>query len=125
MVAAFPAVELGKLHYRQLEKAKIAALQTSFGDFELWMPITDVMKADLQWWLDSVATRIFTSGTEIDLYTDASNLGCGAHLHHRSTSGSWSVVEQSLHINALELKAIFFARQAFRLELNRKRAGFL
>ncbi|XP_045126284.1 uncharacterized protein LOC123513278 [Portunus trituberculatus] len=128
LVAAFPAVKFGKLHYRHLEKEKIAALQTGFGDFELWMPITDAMKADLQWWLDNVATqvqKIFTSGTEIDLYTDASTLGLGDHLQHRSTSGSWSMVEKSLHINALELKAILFALQAFHLEPKGKRVGFL
>lgn len=120
LVAAFPAVELGKLHYRQLEKEKIAALQKGYGDFELLMPITDAMKADLHWWLDNVTTqvrRIFHSGTEVDLYTDASNLGWGGHLHQRSTSGGWSEDERLLHINALELKAILFALQAFGLEL--------
>ena len=84
------------------------------------MPITDGMKADLQWWLDNVATqvrRILKSGTEVDRYTDASNLGWGGHLHQQSTSGGWSVVERSLHINALELKAIFLALQAFGLEI--------
>ena len=53
----------------------------------------------------------------MDLCTDASNLGWGGHLHLRSTSSGWSDAVRLLHINALELKALFFALQAFGLEL--------
>ena len=77
-MAAFPAVELGKLHYRQLEAGKIAALQCAHGNFDSYMAITDGMRADLQWWLDNVSTqvrKIFRSGPDIDIYTDASNTG--------------------------------------------------
>lgn len=44
LVAAIPAVELGKLHYRHLESAKITALRKSCGDFDKKMLITDDMK---------------------------------------------------------------------------------
>ncbi|MPC63705.1 hypothetical protein E2C01_057807 [Portunus trituberculatus] len=47
LVAAIPAVELGKLHYRQLEMAKITALQTEKGNFDRWMVITEGMKTNL------------------------------------------------------------------------------
>ena len=78
------------------------------------MPVTDAMKADLQWWLDNVT---FYSGSEVDLYTGASTFGWGGPLPQRSTSGGWSEDERLLHINALELKAILFTLQAFGLEL--------
>ena len=42
----------------------------------------------------------------IQLFTDASNEGWGAHLDQRSTKGLWSDQEKSLHINVLELKSL-------------------
>lgn len=120
LVAATPAVELGKLHYRKLETEKTAALQLQYGNFDNWMTITADMKTDLSWWLDNIYTqdrKIFRGGTDIDLYTDASSLGWGGHLNNRATSGSWSLEEKLLHINALELKAILFVLQTFRREL--------
>ena len=120
LVAAIPAVEMGKLHYRQLEKEKIAALRLVGGNFDSWMNVTVGMRTDLNWWVDNVSTqvrKIFRPGPDVDLYTDASNLGWGGHLHHRSTGGGWSLEERSLHINALELKAILLVLQTFQLDL--------
>lgn len=85
LVAAFPAIEMGKLHYRRLESAKIAALKEVEGNFDKWMAITHDMKADLIWWLKNIEVqnrKIFREGTETDLYTDASNLGWGACPNH-------------------------------------------
>lgn len=116
LVAAFPAVELGKLHYRQLEAEKIAALQCEQGNFNSYMKITEGMKTDLQWWIDNISTqdrKIFRPGTDIDIYTDASTTGWGGHVNRQSISGSWSIAEKLLHINALELKAILLVLQGF------------
>ena len=40
----------------------------------------------------------------IQLFTDASNEGWGAHLEQTSTKGLWSGREKRLHINVLELE---------------------
>ena len=50
---------------------------------------------------------------ELRLYSDASRSGWGAHLLDQSVSGLWSDQETSLHINVLEMKALFLALQAF------------
>lgn len=120
LVAAIPAVELGKLHYRNLEAGKIAALKQAHGNFDRPLIITDDMKLDLAWWLENMDRHhrhIFRSGTDIDLFTDASKLGWGGHLGCQTTSGIWSRTEKELHINILELKAILLAMQAFAHEL--------
>ena len=50
----------------------------------------------------------------IQLFTDDSNEGWGAHLEQASTKGLWSDREKRLHINVLELKAVFLALQRFK-----------
>ena len=50
----------------------------------------------------------------IQLFTDASNKGWGAHLDQSSTKGLWSDREKRLHINVLELKAVFLALRNFK-----------
>ena len=50
----------------------------------------------------------------IQLFTDASNEGWGAHLEQASTKGLWSDREERLHINVLELKAVSLALQSFK-----------
>ena len=50
----------------------------------------------------------------IQLFTAASNEGWGAHLEQSSTQGLWSPQEKGLHINVLELKAVFLALRHFK-----------
>ena len=45
----------------------------------------------------------------LQIFTDASKEGWGAHLNERTARGTWSLPESKLHINHLELKAIFLA----------------
>ena len=116
LVAAVPAAEMGKLHYRYLEMAKVSALQRSGGNFDKWMNITPDMKKDLLWWINNVAVqdrKIFRTGAELDLYTDASNLGWGGCLNGQCINGRWAATEVELHINLKELKAILFAVKSF------------
>ena len=46
--------------------------------------------------------------------SDASNEGWGAHLEQNSTQRLWSPQEKGLHINVLELKAVFLALRHFK-----------
>ena len=50
----------------------------------------------------------------IQLFTDASNEGWGAHLNQCSTKGLCSEGEKRLHINVVELKAVSLALQSFK-----------
>ena len=50
----------------------------------------------------------------IQLFTDASKEGWGAHLDQSSTKGLWSDQEKRLHINILELKAVSLAIRSFK-----------
>ena len=50
---------------------------------------------------------------QLQLFTDASTEGWGAHLTSHQTSGMWSPRQRSLHINNLELLVVHLALQHF------------
>ena len=58
--------------------------------------------------------RCRPSSNSIQLFTDASNEGWGAHLEQTSTKGLWSDREKRLHINVLELKVVSLALRSFK-----------
>ena len=49
----------------------------------------------------------------LKIFTDTSKEGCGAHLNEHTARGVWSLPESKLHINYLELKAVFLALKEF------------
>ena len=57
--------------------------------------------------------RFGTPAPDLHLYSDASLSGWGAHLLDQNVSGVWSDQEKLLHINLLEMKALFLGLQAF------------
>ena len=71
----------------------------------------------LSWWIvrDHLLTgvRFGTLAPDLHLYSDASCSGWGAHLLDRHVSRVWSDQEKLLHINLLEMKALFLGLQAF------------
>ena len=74
-------------------------------------------RRDLSWWMvkDHLLTgvRFGTPAPDLHLYSDASSSGWGAHLLDQNVSGVWSDQEKLLHINLLEMKALFLGLQAF------------
>ena len=110
LVAAFPGVEHGPLHYRQLELCKIASLKVNAGRFNANMQITREGKQELLWWIHRLTdplllTHIDRGSPTIMIETDASQLGWGAHRQGEATGGRWSEKEALAHINVLELTA--------------------
>ena len=82
------------------------------------LPWTDVISAHLDWWQNPAnvmkGADLHPKDHSIQLFTDASNEGWGAHLDQRSTQGLWSDQEKRLHINVLELKAVSLALRNFK-----------
>ena len=50
----------------------------------------------------------------LQLFTEASKEGWGAHLNNHTARGTWSLPESILHINCLEIKLVFLALKEFR-----------
>ena len=74
-------------------------------------------RQDLLWWLDRERLKFGISleqvSPQLDLWSDASDVGWGAHLGEEVVSGLWSPEEQRSSINHRELLAIFLALRHF------------
>ena len=82
------------------------------------LPWTESIAAHLDWWQNPSnvmkGADLHPKDHSIQLFTDASNEGWGAHLDQNSTKGLWSDREKRLHINVLELKAVSLALRDFK-----------
>ena len=83
----------------------------------LLVQLSREVRDDLSWWmvpdhlLEGVRFRM--PAPDLHLYSDASRYGWGAHLLVCVVSGWWLEQEKLLHINLLEIKAMFLALQSF------------
>ena len=77
------------------------------------IPIPRSLHPHLQWWLkeDNVLTGqpLHPIKHALQIFTDTSMEGWGAHLDEHTTRGTWSLLGSKLHISDLELKAVFLA----------------
>ena len=62
---------------------------------------------------------------EYYLYTDSSTQGWGAHLQELTASGIWSHDQSQLHINVLELQAIWLGLRAFSQRVENARVALM
>ena len=71
----------------------------------------------LRWWLEEsnvlLGQPLHPLKHALQIFTDASKEGWGAHLDEHTARGQWSLPESKLHINHLELKAVFLALKEF------------
>ena len=121
MISYLPGLELGQMHYRQLEFCqKFALFRTRF-DYSKTLQLTDAALKDILWWENNVSvqrTELIKSKPTVFIETDSSNLYWGAKLvGGSSTQGSWNQVEQLDHINILELTAAKLGIQALCYDL--------
>ena len=114
IVASFPAVKFGTLHYSYLERDKIVVLKLYKGNFEKkkkHLSLSVEAKAELQWWVDHVECSyngISSRNPDITVSSGASLSGWGCECEVTRTGGPWLPKESKFHINYLELKAVFF-----------------
>ena len=119
-VAAFPAVQYGLLHYRELEKQKTLALAINRGNFDKIMRVNENARNDIRWWLHNVkeaSMPIERQKPSICIQSDASGLGWGATDGNTHIGGRWNSTEmvkaRNNEINYLELLAAFFGLKSF------------
>ena len=109
-------VHLGRLHMRPIQWH----LKNNWRipeSLEKIIPLPRSLHPHLQWWLEEnnvlQGQPLHPIRHALQIFTDASKEGWGAHLKKFTARGSWSVPESKLHINYLELKAVFLALKEF------------
>ena len=109
LIATFPGVMYGPLHFRQLEYNKIQGLRENGGNFEGYVHIHENAKEEIRWWINNLPHAynvIKHKPPSVTIYTDASKKGWGATLNAIETGGAWNKREQRLHINEKEMLAV-------------------
>ena len=116
LVATKPAVWTGSLHYRALQDLKIRSLRQHPSD-QIAVNLSEEARADLQWWFSDLSSNCSATMVKpeasIVIESDASKSGWGAVCQGIATGGRWTSEEAGLHINLLELQAVFLALQSF------------
>ena len=81
------------------------------------IPIPLSLHPHLDWWLEKSnvlkGQPLHPLQHALQIFTDASNEGWGAHLGGSTARGVWSESESRLHVNFLELKAVLLALKSF------------
>ena len=79
VISLFPAVPLGKLHYRALEKGKAVALKNASGNFDKIVANISVKAIDeLNWWLTEIPharRNMYLLDIDFTSHTDTSEIG--------------------------------------------------
>jgi ribonuclease HI len=118
LISAVPGIKYGWLYTRNLERNKLKSLKC--GSYESYVSISQESKTELLWWQHHLLAGyndIRTDDYKITIYTDASLSGWGAACENSSTHGFWGRLEKQLHINHLELLAVFHGLRAFAKDL--------
>ena len=116
LTATEKLVTLGRLHMRPIQwhLKKHWRVPESL---EKEIPIPRSLHQYLQWWTQEEnvlkGQPLHPLRHAVQIFTDASKEGWGAHLGDFTASGTWSVPESKLHINFLELKAVLLALKRF------------
>ena len=117
LTATEKQVHLGRLHMRPIQWH----LKNNWRvpeSLEKVIPVPKSLHPHLRWWLEEsnvlIGQPLHPLKHALQIFTDASNEGWGAHLDDHTARGTWSLPESTLHINHLELKAVFLALKEFR-----------
>jgi len=109
IVAVFPAVYQGPLHYRTLETYKTQQLKVH-RSFKARIVLTGSVKKELLWWINNIqecnGKDIHPPVVDMVCRTDASLFGWGAICETKMLSGTWDQSHAALHINVLEMLAL-------------------
>ena len=116
LTATEKQAHLGRLHMRTIQW-HLKSYWRIPESLEKRIPLPRSLHPHLQWWLKEgnvlTGQPLHPIQHALQVLTDASKEGWGAHLNEFTARGTWSLPESKLHINYLELKAVFLALREF------------
>ena len=116
LTATEKQIHLGRLHMRPIQwhlKNNCRVPES----LEKVISVPKSLHPHLRWWLEEgnvlLGQPLHPLKHALQIFTDTSKEGWGAHLNEHTARGTWSLPESKLHINHLELK-VFLAVKEFR-----------
>ncbi len=119
-VAALPAAQYGRMHYRHLERFKDNALKQNGWDWDAKCTPTMKEKQEIQWWLenvDNISKPILDPPIQVYLQTDSSAYAWGAHCEGKKAQNYFSEREIDFDINTKEMLAVKYGLACFSTEI--------
>ena len=118
LVSLEQGVEYAPLYYKPLEKVKEVQLKLHRGNFDSFMTIPKEIYPVINWWIHNISSsfKLVSQGPpSLVIYSDSSTKAWGAFnkTDNIRTNGAWSEIEQTEHINVLELTACQLAVKSF------------
>jgi hypothetical protein len=114
-------VPLGRLYVRKLQ-IHLNRFWCPRHILSVEIPMTEECRQQLHWWLrkENVMPGVSVNpfSPKVQMFTDASNTGWGAHVGDKMFAGDWSTEEARMHINCLELLAVTKTVQEMLAELS-------
>ena len=116
LTATEKQVHLGRLHMRPIQWH----LKNNWRvpeSLEKVIPVPRSLHPHFKWWM--VESNMLQGQPlhplkhAVQIFTDTSKEGWGAHLNKHTARGNWSLPETKLHIKYLELKTVFLALKRF------------
>ena len=111
------AVPPAPLFYRSLQSCLQTALSKGSQDYSHPCPLSEEALRELTWWIDQLNKLnercLLSQDPSLVIETDASTTEWGAVCQGKRTGGPWSVKEQQMPFNCLELLAASLAVQTF------------
>ena len=115
--AASQAVFPAPLFYRHLQRDLQGALARGDQSYDSMLQLSQPSQEEVQWWQEHLTLwngrTLLKHRQQLVIQSDASMTGWGAVCGGVRTGGPWSLEEQRMHINCLELTAATLAVQAF------------
>ena len=117
LVSLEKLVPYGRIRIRPIQwQLRLHWIQSKEKSSKL-IPLDLQSRFAILWWTNWDNLRrgvpIGTVDVEYYLYTDSCTQGWGAHLQELTASGIWSQDQSQLHVNVLELQAIWLGLKAF------------
>ena len=117
LTATEKQVHLGRLHMRPIQWH----LKNNWRvpkSLDKVIPVPRSLHPHLRWWLEESnvlpGQPLHPLKHALQIFTDPSKEGWGAHLDEHTARGTWSLPKSKLHINHLELKAVFLVLKSFK-----------
>ena len=121
MAATIQVVRMGRLRMRPIQLHLLHFWKPSSREYNAMIPVNRFIIEHLLWWTKPVnifqGIPLTQSQPQVEMETDSSSEKWGGLCQGKYVQGVWSLEEQKLHINVLEMRAVILVVAHFHTQL--------